>query len=173
MRVRKKAWTVAEYDNNPHLIHNPTEHKGKWKELFKNDNPIYLEIGCGKGRFISQNAQKFKDINFIGVERQSTIVATAARNVGPEAENVFLIHGDVENLLDFFEPGEIKRLYIISATHGLKRNGIKDVLLTDSFLINTESFLVEKVRYSLKQTTEYFLSSRLTNSVPMTGSFQT
>ncbi len=112
MRVRKKAWTVAEYDNNPHLIHNPTEHKGKWKELFKNDNPIYLEIGCGKGRFISQNAQKFKDINFIGVERQSTIVATAARNVGPEAENVFLIHGDVENLLDFFEPGEIKRLYI-------------------------------------------------------------
>ena len=111
MRVRKKAWTVAEYENNPHLVHNPQDYKGKWKELFGNDNPIYLEIGCGKGRFISQNALLNPDINFIGVERQSTIAATAARNVG-SAKNVFLIHGDVENLLDFFEPGEIKRLYI-------------------------------------------------------------
>ena len=111
MRVRKKAWTVAEYENNPHLVHNPQDYKGKWKELFGNDNPIYLEIGCGKGRFISQNALLNPDINFIGVERQSTIAATAARNVG-SAKNVFLIHCDVENLLDFFEPGEIKRLYI-------------------------------------------------------------
>lgn len=101
MRVRKKAWTVAEYENNPHLVHNPQDYKGKWKELFGNDNPIYLEIGCGKGRFISQNALLNPDINFIGVERQSTIAATAARNVG-SAKNVFLIHGDVENLLDFF-----------------------------------------------------------------------
>ena len=111
MRVRKKAWTVAEYENNPHLVHNPQDYKGKWKELFGNDNPIYLEIGCGKGRFISQNALLNPDINFIGVERQSTIAATAARNVG-SAKNVFLIHGDVENLLDLFEPGEMKRLYI-------------------------------------------------------------
>lgn len=111
MRVRKKSWTISEYENNKHIVHNPQQHKGNWNELFGNNNPIYLEIGCGKGRFISQNAILNSDINFIGIERQSTIAATAARNVS-ECKNVFIIHGDVENILDFFESGEIKRLYI-------------------------------------------------------------
>ena len=70
MRVRKKSWTEGEYNNNPHIIHNPEEFKEHWKEVFENENPIYLEIGCGKGRFLSQNASLNKDINFIGVERQ-------------------------------------------------------------------------------------------------------
>ena len=112
MRVRKKAWTAAEYESNPHLCHNPEEHKGKWSELFGNSKPIYIEICCGKGRFISKSAYLNEDINFIGIERQSTIVATAARNLAPEQKNVMLIHGDVENLLEFFEPGEVQRIYI-------------------------------------------------------------
>lgn len=58
------------------------DYKGKWKELFGNDNPIYLEIGCGKGPFYFTERIIKPDINFIGVERQSTIAATAARNVG-------------------------------------------------------------------------------------------
>ena len=42
MRVRKKAWTEAEYVNNPHLVHNPREFKGRWNEVFGNDKPIYV-----------------------------------------------------------------------------------------------------------------------------------
>ena len=100
MRVRKKAWTVEEYENNSHICHETEKYKGKWNELFTNNNPIYAEIGCGKGRFISQMAAQNPDINFIGIERQSTIVATAARNVG-NLKNVYFIHGDVETLLIF------------------------------------------------------------------------
>ena len=133
MRVRKKAWTEAEYVNNPHLVHNPREFKGRWNEVFGNDKPIYAEIGCGKGRFISQSAAANENINFVGVERQSTIVATAARNVG-EAQNVRLIHGDVENLLEFFAPGEIKRLYINFCDPWPKKKWYKRRLTYRAFL---------------------------------------
>ncbi|MGL4790689.1 MAG: tRNA (guanosine(46)-N7)-methyltransferase TrmB, partial [Anaerotignaceae bacterium] len=96
MRVRKKAWAPAVLENNTHIIHEPQTYKGKWNELFGNDNPIYVEIGCGKGRFICQNALEYENINFIGVERETTVVATAARRLTDEQKNVYLIPGDVE-----------------------------------------------------------------------------
>ena len=112
MRVRKKPWAAEELANNRHVINNPEEMKGRWAEYFGNDNPIYVEIGCGKGRFISQNAIQNPDINYIGVERQETVVAVAARKMPSEIDNIAIVCGDVENLLEFFEIGEFNRLYI-------------------------------------------------------------
>ena len=83
MRIRKKSWEEKELSTNGHIVHNAEEYKGKWKEYFGNDNPIYAEIGCGKGKFISENAALHPDINFIGIERQTTIMAIAARKTSP------------------------------------------------------------------------------------------
>ena len=61
--VKNKEIIMEEADS---LIKDPFPYRGKWREYFKNDNPIYVEIGMGKGKFIIENAMKYPDINFIG-----------------------------------------------------------------------------------------------------------
>ena len=71
MRVRKKPWAAQELLDNTLVINDAPEKKGKWKEYFGNDHPIYVEIGCGKGGFLRKNAEAYPDVNFIGIERQA------------------------------------------------------------------------------------------------------
>ena len=112
MRVRNKAWAPEELETNKHMIHDPESCKGRWHEVFGNNNPIHVEIGCGKGRFVSQMALAHPDINYVGIERQTTVIAIAARRIEEEQKNIFLTQVDVENLESYFEVGEIDRLYI-------------------------------------------------------------
>ena len=113
MRTRKKSWAKGELESNPRIIKNPIEHAHKLSEYFKNNNPIYLEIGCGKGRFITEMSKLEPDINFFAIERDSIILAAAARLAERSgANNVAFIELDANKLLDFFVPGEIKRLYL-------------------------------------------------------------
>ncbi len=134
MRIRKKNWTANELETNKHIVHEPTEYKSKWHEYFKNDNPIYLEIGCGKGRFISENAKLYPNINFIGLELQSTILAIAARKIPEEANNIALIRYDAKNLADIFEKGEIKRIYLNFSDPWPKKKNEKRRLTHKNFL---------------------------------------
>lgn len=102
---------LAQSDN--HII-EPYLLKGKWKSKFGNDNDIYLEIGCGRGGFITQTALQNKDINFIGFDRLKSVVAMAIKHAeqsGPPP-NLFFINGDAADLRDYFEKGELKRIYI-------------------------------------------------------------
>ena len=134
MRARKKTWVPEELKTNKHLIHEPAEHKGRWSELFGNDKPIYVEIGCGKGRFISQNALKYTDVNFVGVEREETVIAQAARRLTNDQKNVYLIIEDVEDLQEFFATREIQRLYINFCDPWPRKKWAKRRLTHRSFL---------------------------------------
>lgn len=136
MRVRKKPWAEEELNTNKHVIDKPEIYKGKWAEYFGNVNPIYVEIGCGKGRFISQNSIVNPNINFVGIERQSTVIAVAARRLNDEMKNIALICGKVENLSDFFEEGELKRLYINFCDPWPKKKWAKRRLTYRGFLEN-------------------------------------
>ena len=114
MRLRKKPWADKELAINDKLLEEPEKYKGKWKEFFGNDNPIHVEIGCGKGQFISKMSLKNPNINYIAVERQKLVIVTALRksremNVG---NNLRFMCADVSDLLNYFEPNEIDRLYI-------------------------------------------------------------
>jgi len=114
MRIRKKPWAEKEFAANKNYIKEPQRFKGKWRELFGNENPIHIEIGCGKGRFITTMAKLNTDINYIAVERQSMVIASALKkarekNVG---ENLAFFSADVENLKDFFDTSEVERIYI-------------------------------------------------------------
>ena len=91
-------------------MNNPKEYKGKFKELFNNDNPIYVEIGMGKGQFIYQNAKKYKDINFIGIERFDSIMAKAILKM-EKLDNLILIKYDA-NLIDDLFDHEIDKIYL-------------------------------------------------------------
>lgn len=112
MRIRKKPWAEAELEQNSHVIKNAQELKGKWAGYFGNDNPIYVEIGCGKGGFIRQNAEAFPHINFVGIERQLSVVAVAARRTKEELPNLAFVWSDAKKLTELFETGEFQRLYL-------------------------------------------------------------
>lgn len=114
MRLRKKPWANKELAINDKLLEEPEKYKGKWREFFGNDKPIHVEIGCGKGQFISKMSLKNPDINYIAVERQKLVIVTAlrkSREMGV-SDNIRFMCADVSDLLNYFEPNEIDRLYI-------------------------------------------------------------
>ena len=113
MRARKKKWAPGELANNPRIIRDAEAYAGRLKEYFDNNNPIHLEIGCGKGRFASQSSRRNPDINYFAMEREAVILAAAARQaeeVGANSLAFLLLDADV--LMEYFCPGDIQRLYI-------------------------------------------------------------
>jgi len=113
MRARKKKWAPAELADNPRIIRNAEENSFWLSEYFTNTNPIHLEIGCGKGRFISEASRRNAAINFIAIEREAVILAAAARQSKESGANALgFLMLDADELLMYFKPGEISRLYI-------------------------------------------------------------
>ena len=110
MRVRKKKWAAGELQENPLLVSEAVN----LQDCFtSSDLPLHLEIGCGKGRFITQMSLLNPDINFVAIERDPTIVAHASRlakQVG--VQNLRFVITDVDFIEDFIKPSDVKRLYI-------------------------------------------------------------
>ena len=143
MRTRRKPWAEEELNTNPHVIKEPLSMKGKWKEYFKNDNPVYVEIGCGKGGFITENAKRYKDVNFVGIERQTTVAGIAARKIDENEENIAIICGYAEKLSDIFEVGEISRIYLNFSDPWPKKRWAKRRLTHRNFLESYKDVLGE------------------------------
>ena len=112
MRMRKKPWAAKELTENPRIMRNPQTHAYKIKQYFNNNRPIHVEIGCGKGRFISQCAARSPEINHIAIEREDTVLAMAARLSRDIDCSLLFLMLDAEELSGYFNPGEIDRLYI-------------------------------------------------------------
>ncbi len=113
MRIRKKPWAERELASNKAIITEPSLYKGKWHKVFGNNNPIHIEIGCGKGRFLSEMSKLNPNINYIGIEREEQIIVTALKKSreNEAGENIRFFVEDVANILDIFEAGEVKRIY--------------------------------------------------------------
>jgi len=114
MRLRTKHWAEKEFAENPMYLPNPREQKSRWHELFGNNNPIHLEIGCGKGKFIVENALRHPHINFLAMEKFEKIVCLALRrttHVG-HLPNLYIFCEDAEDILEFFDPGELSCIYL-------------------------------------------------------------
>ena len=114
MRVRKvKNVNEKLKQYGDILIDNPNDYKGKWNEVFNNDNPIYLEIGMGKGKFINEHAKNNPNINYIGLEKVSSIVCKSLAIFGEDKkENLKYICNDAIFLKDMFNEKEIKKIYL-------------------------------------------------------------
>lgn len=112
MRLRNIKNKKEIIENSKYIILNPKKYKGKWNDLFGNNNPIYIEIGMGKGKFIIENAMKYKNINFIGIEKYDTVIAKALKKVeNYKIENLKLIRMDAKELNDVFNK-EIDLIYL-------------------------------------------------------------
>lgn len=113
MRLRNVRGSKEAIEANEFAINIPEEHKGKWNEVFGNNNPIFIEIGMGKGKFITTLAQNNPDINYIGIEKFSSVLIRALeKREEVELSNLFYIRMDAENIQDVFAPGEVDRIYL-------------------------------------------------------------
>lgn len=121
MRIRYKKWARPELEASKFYRDNPEELKGKWREEFKNSqNPLYLELGCGKGQFISKLAVQNQNINYIAIDLIDAMLGLAKRNVEEEykannlePENVLLTRFDIERIsLILAKEDNVERIYI-------------------------------------------------------------
>ena len=114
MRMRKKAHLEERWaKQQPRLIDCPAAHKGCWRELAPECEAVWLELGCGKGRFTAQTAQAHPNVLFIALERVAdAMVVAMERCAGLGLSNVFFIDANAENLRDYFGDGEVDRLYL-------------------------------------------------------------
>ncbi|MBL0385951.1 tRNA (guanosine(46)-N7)-methyltransferase TrmB [Tumebacillus sp. ITR2] len=117
MRIRGRDKFLRQYHTyieQGRIIEDSPNYKGRWHELFGNDNPIYIEIGTGRGQFISQHAVQNPDINYIGIELEYLLLG----RVGHKAEmagagkNLVVTPADATRLTDIFAPGEVSRIYL-------------------------------------------------------------
>ena len=119
MRIRFKKWARPELEASKFYIDNPEEYKGKWKSLF-NNNPIYMELGCGKGGFISKLASQNKNINYIAIDLVDPMMGLAKRNIEQayqelktEIDNIYITRYDIDRILNIFDSEDkIERIYI-------------------------------------------------------------
>ncbi|WP_209123913.1 tRNA (guanosine(46)-N7)-methyltransferase TrmB [Alkalihalobacillus sp. BA299] len=136
MRLRNKPWAQDEISKEPTIvIGNPEQHKGQWKELFGNNNPIHIEVGTGKGQFLTKMGQAHPEINYIGVEKYTSVIITAVERVRDEnISNVKFLNKDVLNLGEYFEKGELDRVYINFTDPWPKARHAKRRLTHEGFL---------------------------------------
>lgn len=111
MRLRNVKNKDEILNSSEYLIKCPEEYKGKWNKLFGNDNPIYIEIGMGKGQFIIGNALKYPDINFIGIEKFDSVLARSLPKIPEGVKNLYIVRMDALNIENVFDK-EISRIYL-------------------------------------------------------------
>ena len=167
MRLKNVKGASEEIAASPYIIKNPEEYKGKYKTLFKKNNPIHLEIGMGKGNFIINMAKSFPNINFIGMEMYDSVIVRAVQKLENEnISNLKLIKFDATNINEIFE-GEIDTLYLNFSDPWPKNRHENRRLTSERFLkrydkiFKSKKIIVQKTdnrklfEYSLMSFTDY------------------
>lgn len=121
MRIRYKKWARPELEASKFYTDSPEEWKGKWKNFFANpNNPFYIELGCGKGQFISQLASSNLDVNYLAIDLVDAMLGLAKRNIESEYKeknleinNVAITRFDIERILMILSKEDnVERIYI-------------------------------------------------------------
>ena len=120
MRIRRKPWARPELAACPFFVDEPTENKGKWHSAYKKEQPLHIELGCGKGGFAAQIALKNPDVNYLAVDIKSDMLGVARRNVvklfeehHTEVDNLMLTAYNVEQIEQMLgTEDKVERIYI-------------------------------------------------------------
>lgn len=144
MRLKHVKGSSEQIEISNYVIKNPENYKGKFNEIFNNNNPIYIEIGMGKGDFIINNALLYPNINFIGIEKYDSVLVRAVQKLDDkDIKNLKLIRmnaNEIENIFD----SEISRIYLNFSDPWPKDRHEKRRLTSDIFLKKYENILKEK-----------------------------
>lgn len=167
MRLRNVKGAKEIIDNSSYIIKNPNDYRGNYQKIFKNNNPIHIEIGMGKGDFIIENAKKYPNINFIGIEKFDSVIVRAVQKLeNEEIPNLKLIKIDANEIDDVFDK-EISVVYLNFSDPWPKARHAKRRLSSEIFLNKYDSVFIDKKRiimktdnrklfeYSIKSFTDY------------------
>ena len=137
MRLRKvkNARERLMVDNNKYFINDPENYKGKWNELFSNNNPLHIEIGCGKGQFMSTLAKLNPDINYIAIEKfDSVLLRCLEKIINEDIPNLKIAVMDAAVLGTYFADDEVDRIYLNFSDPWPKNHHAKRRLTSPLFL---------------------------------------
>ncbi|MCI8598659.1 MAG: tRNA (guanosine(46)-N7)-methyltransferase TrmB [Lachnospiraceae bacterium] len=113
MRLKKIKGADEAVEASKYVVHEEDKQFGKWHELFGNQNPIHIEIGMGKGRFLMDLAKQNPQVNYIGIERYSSVLYRALQKMEEEPlTNLFFICMDASTIHQVFAPREVARIYL-------------------------------------------------------------
>lgn len=147
MRLRNIPGADDVIRKHPIAVKDEKGQKGKWKQLFGNDNPVYIEIGMGKGQFILTLAKQNPDVNYIGIERYSSVLLRALEKFDTEEycelRNIRFVCMNAMEIAEVFEPGEVDRIYLNFSDPWPKARHANRRLTSVKFLEQYEKVLSE------------------------------
>ncbi|MBF7097391.1 tRNA (guanosine(46)-N7)-methyltransferase TrmB [Alkalibacter mobilis] len=151
MRLRKKPWAEPEMRLDNKVIFTPSDLKGKWKNEFGNSNPICLEIGSGKGKFITELALANPDVNYIALDYQNEVLVYMLRKANSmELNNLRIIPSKADFIDEYFDANEITKIFINFCNPWPKTRHQKRRLTHSVFLQKYRKFLTNKGTLQLK-----------------------
>lgn len=151
MRLRNVTGSDEMIKESPYVVQNPKEWKGRWSELFGNDHPIRIEVGMGKGKFIMQLAKENPDVNYIGIEKYSTVLLRALQKMELEPlPNVVFLCLDAKELVEVFASQEVDKIYLNFSDPWPKDRHAKRRLPSHQFLALFDQILRKDGRLEFK-----------------------
>ena len=151
MRLRNVPGARETIIENQFSIQQPEQMKGKWAEVFQNDHPIHIEVGMGKGQFIIEMARRNPEVNYIGIEKYSSVLVRAVEKLEDfEHDNLRLIRMDAENIEEVFDKDEVDRIYLNFSDPWPKDRHAKRRLTSTRFLERYDNILTPEGRVMFK-----------------------
>ena len=168
MRLRNVKNAKSILDNSNYVIKNSKEYKNNFNKLFNNDNPINLEIGCGKGQFIINMAKKYPSINFIGVEKYESVLVRAVQKADLEdIPNLKFICIDAKEINEVFDH-EINILYL-NFSDPWPKNRHSDRRLTSHIFLNIYENIFKDKNTIIQKTDNIILFASSISSLSTYG----
>lgn len=168
MRLKNVKGAREIVINGKYYIDNPSDYRGKWREVFQNDNVIKIEIGMGKGDFIIENALKYPNINFIGIEKYDSVIVRAIQKSNElEINNLRLIRMDAINIDSVFNK-EIDTIYLNFSDPWPKDRHAKRRLTSPVFLEKYD-YIFKEVKHIIMKTDNIDLFNYSLESLSMHG----
>lgn len=150
MRLRNVKNASEIISASPYIISEPEQHKGNWHKVFDNNNPIHIEIGMGKGKFIREMALQYPDVNFIGIEKYSSVVARCIQRIGDiKLPNLKLVCFDAMKIDTIFSK-EIDHIYLNFSDPWPKDRHARRRLTSDIFLLLYEKLFDKEIKITQK-----------------------
>ena len=144
MRLRNKPWAQDKLDAHPKYVPQEAEQfRGKWQTRFEKAQPLHIEVGSGKGRFIVEMAKAHPEINYISIEIQTSVIVNVLElQLEAQLPNLQILHADGRNLNQYFEPCEVSRIYLNFSDPWPKKRHEKRRLTSADFIKQYEEILV-------------------------------
>lgn len=163
MRLRKVKNANEIIKKCSSVIQNPFEYKGKYQDIFKNQNPIHIEIGMGKGKFIYEMAKKYPEINFIGIEKYESVIVRAVEKImNSPLPNLRLLCVDAKELNTIFQK-EISCIYLNFSDPWPKKRHARRRLTSIDFLRIYDDLFIDKKTIIQKTDNVILFASSLKN----------